>query len=364
MTNILTAKFPPDLNNLYTEELANQLANTQGAISALNQLQRQLQNPLLLMRPILAKEAESSSRLEGTQASIDDVYKIDILNQSDEKRNQALEVRNYQDAMLTGISILKRFKLNTFLIREIHKALTKGVRGKEKTPGEFRKGEVWIGTEGTDRGNARYIPPDALHIKELMANLESFIISRGSVHPLIACGLIHHRFEGIHPFNDGNGRTGRLLMSLYLIKEGLLDQPIIYISGYFERNRNEYLEKLSLVDKQEKWYSWLIFFLRGLEVQSKASFEIGLNIDKLFRESRQKIENERAGLNLIRVLEFTFTMPYITTPIITKHLKIPSSSIQRYLETLSKKNILIDIGIHFKERVYANLSLIKLLQRV
>ena len=359
---LINHTFPPDLSGIYNEELANQLAQTQAAIASLKQMSRLLHNPNLLMRPILAKEAESSSQLEGTQASIDDAYKIDIIDQSPEKRNEALEIRNYEQAMLTGLGMIKRYELNNFVIREIHKTLLKGVRGKNKHPGEFRKGDVWIGKEGTSKGEARYIPPDATQVPGLMDRLEKFVKNRGKVNPLIASAVIHHRFEGIHPFEDGNGRTGRLLISLFLIKEGLLTTPILYPSGFFEKNKKEYMNNLSKVDQQEEWYPWVLFFLQALQNQAEVALDLGLEIDSLFKQSRSLIENETAGLNLIRVLEHTFIQPYITAPIISKAMQYTVKSCDK--QTLSEKEVISEVGTFKKQRVFANKKLVNILKKI
>lgn len=316
------------------------------------------------MHPLLGKEAESSSQLEGTQASIADAYKIDIMEQTADKRNDAQEIRNYEDAMLNGLDIIQKVQLNNFAIRTIHKTLMRGVRGKDKHPGEFRKGDAWIGQKGTKKGDSRYIAPDALHVPKLMEDLTSFITNSGTIHPLIACGIIHHRFEAIHPFEDGNGRTGRLVMSLYLIKKGLLKLPILYPSGYFEKNREEYMDFLSGVDKMERWYEWLMFFLKGLELQAKLSLKVGNDIDTLFKDSRLKIEKEKASLNLVKVLEFMFTRYYVTAPILNRESGIAISSCKRYLATLAEKKIIVDLNIHKQQRVYANVRLLTLLKNI
>jgi Fic family protein len=215
--SILDHTFPPNLKDIYTEELANQLANTQGAIASLNQLDRLLHNPNLLMHPILGKEAESSSQLEGTQASIEDAYKIDIMDQAEEE-NEAVEIRNYERAMYAGLAILEKMPLDKFAIREVHKTLLSGARGKEKHPGEFRKGDAWIGQKGTKKGESRYVAPDAAQVDPLVEQLVDYIQNPGKTHPLLVCGVLHHRFEAIHPFEDGNGRSGSVDL-LYLIKK-------------------------------------------------------------------------------------------------------------------------------------------------
>lgn len=364
MVNILVHKFPPDLSGIYDEELANQLAQTQGSIGSLKQIPRLLTNASLLMRPILSKEAESSSQLEGTQASVDDVFKMGIVGQTSEKRHEALEIYNYEKAMLEGVTILKRYDLNNFLIRSIHKTLMKGARGKNKNPGEFRKKPVWIGQLGTGKGEARYVPPEPLHIPKLMEELENFIANADNMNPLIVAGVIHHRFEAIHPFEDGNGRVGRLLITLYLIKRGLLEMPILYPSGYFEKHKRYYMSALSKVDKKQDWRSWLLFFLKGLEEQAKVSLALSIKIDELFKKSKSIIEQETAGLGLIKALEATFSRPYITAPILSKMTEIPKPTCFRYLNKLVNKKIINDRGIQMKQRVYSNDKLRAILNKI
>lgn len=362
--NIFDHKFPPDVSKLYNETLTNQLANTQGAIASLNQMIRLLQNPLLLMNPILGKEAESSAQLEGTQASIEDVYKIDVVQQSPEKISQALEIQNYRKAMLKGLDLIEQMEINNTFIRGLNGVLLQNVRGRDRNPGMFRKKEIWVGTPGKPKSEARYVPPEHIHVGRFMEELQGFIGDYGTIHPLIACAIIHYRFEAIHPFEDGNGRTGRLLITLFLIKEKVLQSPILYPSGFFEKNREHYMSTLSSVDKNEDWYSWLLLFLKALEEQAKLSLEIGLKIDNLFKECRSKIESEKANLNLIRILEYTFTQPYITASIAHKILRIPLATCKRYLKTLGDKNIVSDLGIISKKRVYANMKLLSILKNI
>ncbi len=364
MSNIISHIFPPDLSDIYDEKLANQLANTQGAISGLNQLDRLLHNPNLLMRPILSKEAEASSQLEGTQASLDDAYKIDLMEQTLEKRNEAVEIRNYEQAMHTGLVIIKKYPVSKLLIREIHKTLLSGVRGESKHPGEFRKGDVWIGSVGTKKGNARYVAPDATQVNPLIEQLIQYLNRSGTTHPLLVCGIMHHRFEAIHPFEDGNGRTGRLLISLYLIQKGLMKLPILYPSGYFEKKRKEYMKSLSKVDKDQDWYSWLLFFLKGLESQAVLSLRIGLKIDNLYKDSKELIKRENANLSLMEVLEYMFTKYYVTAPMVHADTHIPLTSCKRYLEVMSRIGVIDDLGIHNRQRVFANTKLLHLLKNI
>ena len=362
--SLLKHKFPPELKGIYDEKLANQLAQTQGAIGSLLQTSRLLQNPDLLMSPIIAKEAESSSQLEGTQASISDAYQIDLIEQTEEKRNDALEILNYERSMRKGVASLKSYGLNELAIREMHKTLLSGVRGEDKSPGEYRKEEVWIGKLGTSKGTARYLPPEPLHVKKLMEDLSGFIQDNGNINPLIACGVIHHRFEAIHPFKDGNGRVGRLLITLYLMKEGLLEIPILYPSGYFEEHKPEYMDALSKVDKNEDWYSWLMFFLVGIQSQAELSLKLVLQIDALYKEALTKVSKQTVNINLIKVLDHSFCHPYLTAPIVHKATAIPLATTKRYITLLEKVGVIESLGTYKKQNVYINRLLIDILQAI
>ena len=362
--NKITTQFPPDLTKIYTKDLANQLANTQYAIGSLNQMSRLLLEPSLLMRPIIIKEAESSSQLEGTQASVDDAYKLDLDGEGLERKDDATEIVNYENAMYSGLDAIKKVGIKNITVREIHKTLMAGVRGSKKKPGEYRKREVWIGDLGTTIEEARYVAPDPTQVEPLMDELITYLNNYQDTHPLIACGLMHHRFEAIHPFEDGNGRTGRLLISLFLIHQGILDQPILYPSGYFEKNKKNYINTLQKVDEIADWYSWIMFFLKALENQAKVALETGLKIDSLLKQARSKIENEKAFISLIRVLEHSFKKAYISVPLLHKDLNLPTTSGARYLELLAERGILEDIGVRNKVRVYKNAKLINILSNI
>ncbi len=363
-SKILQHSFPPGLKNIYDEEFANQLASTHGAVGSLKQTPRLLANPNLLMRPILSKEAESSSQLEGTQASVEDVFKLDVVDQSKEKRLEALEVHNYELAMKVGLERIKNYPLDNFLIRDLHKVLMGGVRGAKKNPGKFRTKDVWIGQRGTEKGDARYIPPDPIHVPNLMEKLGKFISNHGTMNVLTAAGIIHHRFEAIHPFEDGNGRVGRLLITLFLVKEKLLEMPILYPSGYFEKHKRLYMSALSKVDKKEDWRAWLMFFLRGLEAQAGVASSLSEKIDELFKKSKVKIESERSSLSLIKVLETTFSQPYLTASSLSRLTGIPRTTCIRYLGQLATKLIINEKGFRGQQRVYANDKLINILRKI
>ncbi len=363
--SLLEHNFPPDLSEIWTKDLAIQLANAQGALSGLNEAVSLLHNPNLLMRPLLGKEAESSSRLEGTQASMEDVYRSELVTDP-EKVDDVAEIVNYQIALEKGAGSIERRPLNQLIVRQVHKTLMSGVRGQSKTPGAYRVGEVWIGKDGTGRGDARYIPPDAIHVPQLMDELEKFIGTNDTILPhLIKSAVIHHRFEAIHPFNDGNGRTGRLLITLYLLKTKQLRAPMLYPSGYFDKSKQSYINALHKVDTKQDWYQWIMYYLKGIETQAILSLRVARDIDALYKKYRTQIQDEVAHLGLLRVLEYCFVQPYLTVSLVSKRLDIPANTVRRYLDTLEKKNIIQCIDtLPRQKKVYANPGILNLLARI
>lgn len=361
--DLLKHEFPPELNNIWTKEFAMQLAATQGAISGLNQAVPLLLNPELLKQPLLDKEAESSSRLEGTQASAEDVYRAAVRS-SAETSDDVRETQNYKRALETGVELIATQSLTQPVIRQMHQILLDGARGESKHPGSYRTGDVWIGAGGTNQDEARYIPPDAVHIASLMDQLEEYIRDN-EVHPLIACGVIHHRFEAIHPFEDGNGRTGRLVVTLYLLKTNMLAAPILYPSGFFEKNRNDYMDALHAVDLRQDWYHWLVFFLKGIQQQAEISLKVARKIDDLFKKDRELIKDAAAHLNLLRVLEYTFVQPFVSANLISEKLDIPYQTVRRYILQLENKGIIrVSEILERGERVYENSELLEILRQI
>ena len=360
---LLEQKFPPNLDSIWGMDFAVQLAATQGAISGLNQAVPLLHNPDLLMQPLLDKEAEASSRLEGTQALVEDVYRAE-LKDDPEKSSDVLETKNYRRALLYGVEAIKGRSLTQHVIRQMHGTLLKGVRGQTKHPGKYREANVYIGARGTGVDQARYIPPGTVHVPELMSRLEGFITTN-KVHPLVACGVIHHRFEAIHPFEDGNGRTGRLIITLYLLKTGMLAAPMLYPSGFFEKNRTDYMDALHAVDSGENWSVWLSYFLKGVQTQAELSLKVARDIDALFKAYRGLIQDATAYIGLMRVLEYCFVQPLVTVKLASDRLEIPYGTVRRYIATLENNNIIqFSETLERGERVYANEKLLEILRQI
>jgi Fic family protein len=233
----------------------------------------------------VAKEATQSSRIEGTQTDIEDAFK-EADDLKPEERNDWAEVQNYIRAINTAIASLETLPLSSRLLRQTHAILMDGVRGETKQPGEFRLSQNWI---GVSLKNAVFIPPHHEHVPALMSDLERFLHDRDIfVHPLIRIALAHYQFETIHPFLDGNGRLGRLMISLYLASEGLMTKPALYLSDYFERNKTAYIDHLMAVRQGNHLREWLVFFLYGVEETARASAAVF----RAVLELKQRIERD------------------------------------------------------------------------
>jgi len=266
-------------------ELSDLLGRADRALGALNAFSQLIPDIDFFIRMHVAKEATQSSRIEGTQTNIEDAFK-DVGDLNPEQRNDWAEVQNYIRAISTAIAALETLPLSSRLLRETHAVLMAGVRGERKQPGEFRVSQNWI---GVSLKNAVFVPPHHEHVPALMSDLERFLHADNMfVHPLVRIAIAHYQFETIHPFLDGNGRLGRLMISLYLASEGLLHKPSLYLSDYFERNKTAYIDHLMAVRQGNHLREWLVFFLFGVEETARAS----ASVFRAVLDLKQRIERE------------------------------------------------------------------------
>lgn len=265
--------------------LIDLLGRADRALGELNAFSQLIPDIDFFIRMYVAKEATQSSRIEGTQTNIEDAFKdADDLNP--EERDDWGEVQNYIRAINTAIDALGTLPLSSRLLRQTHAVLMAGVRGERKQPGEFRTSQNWI---GVSLRNAAFVPPHHEHLPRLMGDLEQFLHARNIfVHPLIRIAIGHYQFETIHPFLDGNGRLGRLMISLYLASEGLLHKPALYLSDYFERNKTAYVDHLMAVREGDHIRDWLVFFLHGVEETARAS----AGVFRAILDLKQRIERD------------------------------------------------------------------------
>jgi Fic family protein len=308
----------------------------------------------------ITKEATQSSRIEGTQTSIEEALQ-DAEYINPEKRDDWQEVHNYIEAMNHAIAQLEKLPVSIRLLKQTHKKLLQGVRGKHKLPGEFRTSQNWIG--GASLKDAAFIPPHHEEVPELMSDLEKFLNNEElHVPPLIRIGIAHYQFETIHPFLDGNGRLGRLLITLYLVSNKIINKPALYLSDFFERNRNHYYDNLTVVRSKNNLTQWITFFLVGVLETAENSIQTFNAIIKL----RQEIEDKKIitlgkriplAMELIRYL---YSKPIVDANEIARVLKVNISTAHRLIQDFEKLNILREQTGYKRNRIFIFEDYIKL----
>ncbi len=255
-----------------------------------------LPNPDFFVTMYVRREALYSSQIEGvTQASLDEMLEFEVRVTQRRRFPEIPEVFNYVDAMNYGLQRLESLPLSLRLIKEIHKMLLKGVRGGEREPGEFRRTQNWVGPENCSLSEALYIPPPPEVAREAMEHLENYLHAKDTVPPLVKCALVHAQFESIHPFLDGNGRIGRLLVTFLLCWQDILKRPLLYLSDYFKRYRDEYYARLQQIRDQDDWEGWLRFFLTGVQSVALDATETARNIQSLQEEHRNLVGRQFPG---------------------------------------------------------------------
>ncbi|MCJ7621952.1 MAG: Fic family protein [Anaerolineaceae bacterium] len=334
-------------------DLVTLLSRADRALGELSGLGRTLLNPHLLVRPFVRREAVMSSRIEGTRASLSDLYTYEAIHvaQSDTE-SDVPEVLNYVHALEYGLERLKEAPINLELICELHRLLMDGVRGAKWNPGAFRDGQNWIGAPSSTLETAVYVPPPPMEMLQALDNLGKFINDRNNLPPLILLGLIHYQFEAIHPFYDGNGRVGRLLISLLLCAWGLMSQPLLYLSAYFEADRSDYYAGLLMVSEEGNWKGWLSFFLRGVLTQSQDAIQRIKRLLDIREAYRNRFQHERAAARLLQVVDMLFSLPMLTIRQLENELGVNYPTASRYVNSLVEAEILEEVTGQARYRIF------------
>lgn len=336
----IPAPLPPAIH--YDAELALALSRADAALSELSGLGRLLPNPHLLIAPYIRREAVLSSRIEGTRASLADILldemKADV---SDGDEADVREVRNYVAALEHGIRRLRKLPLSLRLVRELHARLMKGVRGDRATPGEFRRSQNWIGPRGSTPATAPYVPPPPTPMQQLLAGWERFLHERGKHPDLIQCALMHEHFEAIHPFLDGNGRVGRLLITLFLMERERLSQPLLYLSAYIEAHRQDYYDLLQRVRTHCDWTGWLLFFLAGVAETARDAVRRADDLMALREKYRGRLKDKPKAIALLDEL---FLNPYVTVAHAAKILGVSNPTARQTVSLLVRSGMLREIS--------------------
>lgn len=349
---------PINLDN----EMIALLSKADRCLGRLDGITEILPNPDLFVAMYVKKEALLSSQIEGTQASL-----IDVLNAAEfsgsEKEKSVEEVVNYVQAMNYGLKRLNELPLSLRLIREIHKILLRDVRGSERSPGELRRSQNWLGASGSTLSTATFVPPPVLEMVTAMNNLENFFYKEEHLPPLIKIGLIHAQFETIHPFLDGNGRMGRLLITFWLCQQQILSKPLLYLSYYFKRNRTEYYDRLMDIRIKGDWENWLKFFLKGIAEISLEATDTAKNILSI-KEEHSHIINASVSnpANGLKLLEALFEYPIITVNMAKVFLNVSYPTASSLISDFCSLGILSDNPEIQRNRKYTYQKYIQLLE--
>ena len=272
------------------------------------------------------------------------------------------EVFNYVKALEYGLKRLQNLPVSLRLIREMHERLMKEVRGEHLTPGEFRRSQNWIGPPGCTLMEATFVPPPEAEMKEALDYLEKYLHSPSELPPLIRLALIHYHFEAIHPFLDGNGRIGRLLLTLLLFAEELLPQPLLYLSAYFEQHRQQYYHLLLAVSQAGAWSEWINFFLQGVAEQSKDAIQRSKRLFDLWQNYRQKLQSARSSALALQLADELFSYPAITVAQSAKRLKITYRSAGLHIEKLARLGILKEVTGQRRNRVFMAPEIVRIIE--
>ncbi len=354
------ANLPPDI--IASWDLTHKISVADRALSELAGATRTLPNPHLFINSFLRREAVLSSKIEGTQASLSDLFFFEAAGEQ-QKQSDVQEVINYVKALTYGIERLSDLPLSVRLLCEIHEKLMSGVRGNESrlTPGEIRRSQNWIGKSGSSLLDATYIPPPVEEMKTCLGELEKYFHAESHLPPLVRLALIHYQFEAIHPFLDGNGRVGRLLITLLLIKEELLPQPILYLSAFFERNRERYYELLLGVSQQGIWQEWIEYFLQGVAEESKDAVIRANSVINLWTNYRQKLQNERHSISTLTLLDEIIKTPVMTYTKAQNILGVTNRAARQNVDKLVEIGLLKEVTARERYKIFVATEIISIL---
>ena len=357
------SKLPPNPPIDVDSEIIDKLINAHKVLAILDDRATNIPNIDLFISMYVQKEALLSSQIEGTQATLEDIFNPNI----DENINAEVDdVVNYIKAAKYAIKRLETLPLCNKLLLETHKILLSGVRGKEKNPGEFRKSQNWIGGAGSTIKTARYIPPDVLSMKESLSDLEKYINAEAELDDLIRIALIHYQFESIHPFLDGNGRIGRLLIVLYLLEKKVIKTPSLYLSFYLKEHRIEYYDRMSAIRETGDYEQWIKIFLEGIYASGKSAIETANELIALRDKNIRKLENEnytkRTLETMMKVFHYLEAHPIIDIGKTAEDLSIAYNTVSSAVNRFEKLGILHLVKKQGRNKVYSYKEYIDILR--
>ena len=336
-------RFPPE--NLDWLALVPAIGPAMEAVGRYDGMLAAVPNPDVLLAPLATREALLSSRIEGTQATMEDVFKFEAARDTaaPERRDEIQEALNYRDAMRRAEEILRELPLSQRVVREAHQVLLSGARGGHKTPGEYRRLAVMIGPPGCTVEEATFLPVEAHRLADAMSAWERYM-HVDAPDRLVQLAILHAEFEALHPFLDGNGRVGRMLVPLFLWQKDLIVRPVFYISAYLEANRSAYYEGLLSVSRDNNWTGWCLFFLEAVRVQAEDNLKRTRAILDLYDDMKRRVPELTRSQYAIKALDWMFQSPIFTGVAFIAESGIPASTARRILAVLSRESILNPIA--------------------
>lgn len=345
------APLPPQIE--WSPRLVQALSDAEREISRMSTFVDSFAFPKLLIQPFIRSEAVLSSRIEGTRSSLVDLFTYEAEQLSFfERTDDVREVHNYVAALDYGLERVKTLPVSLRLIREIHEKLMENVRGGSLTPGEFRRSQNWIGPMGSTPVDSPYVPPPVDEMESSLDLLEKFIHQEMQIPALVRAAMVHYQFEAIHPFLDGNGRIGRLLIVLMFCEWGILHQPVLNLSAYIEHYRQEYYHRLLQVSQSGNWEDWLIFFLRGVSEQARGGVWQMTQLQELRQKYQGIVEAERNSQRMAEIVDFLFSRPIFSVKQMADELKLPYKTANDYTTKLLQKKIIRESTGMGRNRVF------------
>jgi len=354
----IPAPLPPAIE--WTRQLIRALSDADRLIGRLAGEGGRLRNPHVLIRPFIRREAVLSSKIEGTQATLGELLAAEAGAVVDRSPEDLREVGNYIVALEHGMAQLNKLPLCVRLIRELHGKLMTDVRGDQATPGEFRRSQNWIGKPGSTLATASFIPPPPGEVEPCLAAWEKFLYE-SDLPPLVTIALAHYQFEAVHPFLDGNGRVGRLLITLFLIEQKILSAPLLYLSAFFEATRRDYYEGLRGVSERGAWNDWLEYFLIGVARTSQDALSRASRINVILAQWQREVAGESTNTPL-RIVDLLAANPFITATGIAGELGVAFTTAQRAIGRLERVGILKRATDAKRDRVYCAQALLDILE--
>jgi Fic family protein len=344
-------------------DTVNLLSEATLALGELKGVGRMLPNPHLLIGPFLRREAVSSSRIEGTVTDLRQLLLFEADPSRELRSDDDREVANYVHSLNYGLERLRDLPVSLRLMREVHARLMSGVRGEDKTPGEFRRRQNMIARPGQDPRQARFVPPPVAEMQEALHALEKYIAGPSRLPVLVDLALIHYQFETIHPFLDGNGRLGRLLISLLLCERGLLTQPLLYLSSYFEANRDEYMDLPLEVSRRGRWTEWIDFFLRGVTRQSRLAIGRASALVSLREDYRSRVRAFSRSSSAYGLIDLLFAQPAVTAKQSAGKLGLTFRAANLIIAKFVEQRILEEATGKERNRIYIAPEILRTIQQ-